>query len=534
LRLLVVEDDTHLNRSIELMLKSEGHVCDAAATGEDGIAAARTHLYDIIILDLMLPDMDGYEVVQRLRGEQVTTPILILSGLSELDSKVKGLNVGADDYLTKPFEKHELMARIRALVRRSMGYSAATDGGGGAESILAQKGEAAPWSFSMAYTPYDEEAEGIPVVSAAPRLTTPRVLSANAGHVIVIGNEKGGTGKSTTAMHLAVALLREDCRVTTIDLDRRQGTLSRYIRNRGSFAAKREIDLPIPEHHAGDLTTATPQQLEDELARLVEDCDFLVIDTPGSDTLASRIAHEWADTLVTPINDSLVDLDVLADVEGETLEVVGPSQYSEMIAEAREMKRARTEGEIDWIVVRNRLSSLDARNKRAVGEVLDRMGEQIGFRQGPGLSERVIYRELFLSGLTLLDLREAEVGLPFTMSHVAARQELRALLQAVRPAVEETDEAADDLPGISANAGDSLVTSADDGSETILDASETGAGTETPTDTMPSTDDLSPLEDAAAAPQEVPEQAAVEAATESTVDQPESAEDEPVPAESSA
>ena len=123
MRVLLVEDDAAISKSIELMLKSEGFVCDTTDLGEDGLEIGKIYDYDIIILDLMLPDIDGYEVLRRLRAARVKTPILILSGLSELDNKLKGLGFGADDYITKPFDKRELVARINAIVRRAKGHS---------------------------------------------------------------------------------------------------------------------------------------------------------------------------------------------------------------------------------------------------------------------------------------------------------------------------------------------------------------------------------------------------------------------------
>ncbi len=123
MRILLVEDDTATAKSVEMMLRSEGYVCDTTDLGEDGLEIGKLYDYDIILLDLMLPDIDGYEVLRRLRAAQVRTPILILSGLAELDAKIKGLGFGADDYLTKPFDKRELIARIQAIVRRSKGHS---------------------------------------------------------------------------------------------------------------------------------------------------------------------------------------------------------------------------------------------------------------------------------------------------------------------------------------------------------------------------------------------------------------------------
>jgi two-component system cell cycle response regulator CtrA len=123
MRVLLVEDDSATAKSIELMLKSEGYICDTTDLGEDGLEIGKLYDYDIIVLDLMLPDMDGYEVLRRLRSAKIETPVLILSGMSELDAKIKGLGFGADDYLTKPFDKRELIARIQAIVRRAKGHS---------------------------------------------------------------------------------------------------------------------------------------------------------------------------------------------------------------------------------------------------------------------------------------------------------------------------------------------------------------------------------------------------------------------------
>jgi len=123
MRVLLVEDDPTTAQSIEMMLKSEGMVVDATDLGEDGLEIGKLYDYDIIILDLMLPDIDGMEVLRRLRDARITTPVLILSGLTQAENKVKGLGTGADDYLTKPFDKSELIARIQAIVRRSKGYA---------------------------------------------------------------------------------------------------------------------------------------------------------------------------------------------------------------------------------------------------------------------------------------------------------------------------------------------------------------------------------------------------------------------------
>ncbi len=249
------------------------------------------------------------------------------------------------------------------------------------------------------------------------------------GHVIVLGNAKGGTGKSTIAMHLIVSLLCKGNKVGSIDLDSPQSTLSRYIENRRALNLQRKLDLPIPDH----LTIFNPASLEADTHRLADACDYVVIDTSGSDSASSRMVHAWADTLITPINDSFVDLDVIAAVDSETQEIIRQGHYTKLVLEARKQKASRTGGVIDWIVLRNRLSSLQARNKRCIADTLEELSTDLDFRNCPGLSDRVIYRELFRSGLTLLDLCEDGAGVSFSMSHIAARQELRALVAAIKP-----------------------------------------------------------------------------------------------------
>jgi chromosome partitioning protein len=257
--------------------------------------------------------------------------------------------------------------------------------------------------------------------------------------IIVLGNEKGGSGKSTAAMHLVIGLLRAGKKVGSIDIDSRQATLTRYLENRAVLAEKKGIDLPLPTHRliprakAGEANGATDEaeRFTAALDSLSRTCEVVVIDTPGSDDALSRLAHSCADTLITPMNDSFVDFDLLAKVDPDTHKILRPSLYSEMVWEQKKRRAMRDHGSIDWIVMRNRLGSTEAKNKRAVGEVLDALARRIGFRVAPGFGDRVIFRELFLSGLTLLDLRQPGVERNLSMSHIAARQEVRALLAAV-------------------------------------------------------------------------------------------------------
>ncbi len=263
---------------------------------------------------------------------------------------------------------------------------------------------------------------------------------AGRPHILVLGNEKGGSGKSTTAMHVTVSLLKRGLSVGCIDLDARQGTLSRQIENRRAYADSSGSELEIPSLHRVHASTAdarTRAQAEDRDAldtalRDLAACDYIVIDTPGSDNYLSRIGHASADTLITPLNDSFLDLDVLARIDVEGRAVLGPSTYSQMVWEQRQSRAKAGLKPIDWIVMRNRLSHVDARNKRDVAALLGVLAERIRFRIAPGFGERVIFRELFPKGLTLLDLRDKSPGFRLSLSHVAARQEVRDLLRSLR------------------------------------------------------------------------------------------------------
>jgi len=258
---------------------------------------------------------------------------------------------------------------------------------------------------------------------------------------IVVGNEKGGSGKSTTVMHLAVALLRRGRRVAVADLDARQGTITRYFENRRRHVAEGERNLPMPE-----LLTLRPEDgggdeegIEALLAGVLDDVaqrhDVLIVDTPGSDTAMSRLAHSFADILVTPMNDSFIDLDVLARLDAKTMAIQGPSHYAELVWSQRITRARRGPGNVqptDWVVMRNRMGFTESKNKREIDRLVGELAKRIGFRIVPGFGERVIFRELFHQGMTLMDVAEAEGRGALSMSHVAARQEVRQLLEALR------------------------------------------------------------------------------------------------------
>jgi chromosome partitioning protein len=257
-------------------------------------------------------------------------------------------------------------------------------------------------------------------------------------HIFVIGNEKGGAGKTTCCIHLIVGLLEAGHKVASIDTDSRQHSLTNYINNRKAYNSKNHdqqvmmpVNFHIPESKQPTITQKNEEEkilLEQALETAANEADFIVVDTPGSCTFLSKLAHSYADTIITPINDSFFDVDVMAKINPDDLSIVSPSIYSEMIWEQKMQRAKRDKGTIEWIVIRNRLSNLDAVNKRNVSKVLQALSERISFKVIQGFSERVIFRELFLQGLTLLDLTKANHGKLFSLSHVAARQELRDFL----------------------------------------------------------------------------------------------------------
>jgi len=452
LRALIIDDDPAVQKSVELILRSAKIASRAVGSGDAGLQAALRKPFDIILLDLTLPDTEGLALLQKLRHAGCQTPILILSGSEARNDRIESLGVGADDYLSKPFDKDELVARIRAIVRRSGHADVPQKRAALTGDIIVRRGAAQPWSFDVAYappgTPTPSEAAGGRVPGRRIELrgeTLPAPPPVNSGEdadtapwahienakVIVLGNAKGGTGKSTTAMHLIVALLLDGHRVGSLDLDADQGSLTRYIQNRRAYAERHGIDLPLPEHRTLSAVTASGHELAAALETLDKTCDHILVDTPGHIAARSLQAHGHADVLITPINDSFMDLDILARFDAESGKMTGPSHYSELVTEARRQRLENAASPIDWLVIRNRLSSLDARNKRRVADALPQAAKKLDFRVGPGLSERVIYRELFLSGLTLWDIERPDVESEFTLSHVAARQELRALLDAL-------------------------------------------------------------------------------------------------------
>jgi chromosome partitioning protein len=270
---------------------------------------------------------------------------------------------------------------------------------------------------------------------------------SGSAHVVVLGNEKGGSGKSTIALHIAVALLKAGQRVATIDLDCRQRSFTHYIENRRAWAGRTGCALELPRHCSIDLggsmqiadnESAEFAQFSAAVSAVERSYDFIVIDTPGTDSYLMRLAHAMADTLVTPMNDSFMDFDVLGAMDPETYVVTGASHYAEMVGDFRRNRRQLDGVSTDWVVVRNRLSMHGSRNKQLVADGLNDLSFRLGFRSIDGLAERAVYRELFPRGLTALDdLDQATLGTRPSPAHIAARKEVTSLLSQLKLPLDE-------------------------------------------------------------------------------------------------
>ena len=257
--------------------------------------------------------------------------------------------------------------------------------------------------------------------------------------IITLASPKGGTGKSTTAVLLAVGFAKLGHRVGSIDLDGRQGTMSHYLANRAFVMEETGRDLGMVRHRSvqrseqvnRDLAEHEEDLMFGEALADLADCAYVVIDTPGHDCHLARTGCVRADTLITPLNDSLLDIAILTRIDRIKREVLGPSEYCKLVWQENDRRVAVGGRPIDWIVMRNRLAHVDTHNNREISGLLRQLAQRIGFRLAPGLSERVVFRELFHKGLTLLDIPEDETEGRIQSSHVHARQEVEELLRAV-------------------------------------------------------------------------------------------------------
>ncbi len=258
-------------------------------------------------------------------------------------------------------------------------------------------------------------------------------------HVIVISNEKGGTGKSTVSMHLAIKLMQENFKVAVVDTDGRQGTLTHYIENRKRFCKESGISLPVPE-----LLTISPVEKIEQvgehqkeaaslIAALLPEFDAVIIDTPGNKNYLFETAHQFADTLITPISDSLIDLNVISEIDFTRPEERHAGRYAQYIWDVKKQLAQRGHPMLNWIVVGNKVSALNSRNKNQVFGYLEKAAKTYGFRVAPAIRDRVIYKELFLQGLTVLDLNHQALKCRLSVSHIAAKQEIRSLAEFICP-----------------------------------------------------------------------------------------------------
>ena len=264
-------------------------------------------------------------------------------------------------------------------------------------------------------------------------------MTEKKAHVIVVSNEKGGTGKSTLSMHLAIKLMQEGFNVATVDMDGRQGTLSYYIINREKFCKDNDIKLIMPK-----LITYLPmsdytkidnhtQTVKDELNQLKKEYDAIIIDTPGNKNYLFEEAHLHADTLITPISDSLIDLNVLSEIDPNKPDYKHAGHYARFVWEIKKKLAAQGKPLLNWIVVGNKISSLNSHNKKQVFEYLNSAAKIYGFRVAENIKDRVIYKELFLQGLTVLDINHQVLKYRLSLSHIAAKQEIRDLAEFICP-----------------------------------------------------------------------------------------------------
>jgi chromosome partitioning protein len=248
---------------------------------------------------------------------------------------------------------------------------------------------------------------------------------------------------------LAVQLLYQGYNVATIDTDSRQQTLTHYVKNRRNWARKNAARIPHTTHYHLPIAKADSQKEREKIefslfrqaiGEVEKHADFLIVDTPGFDTHLTRLSHALADTLVTPVNDSLIDLDVLADIDPVTLEIRAINHYARLVQQSRKERLALDGRTIDWVIVRNRIASISSRNMRNVQSAIERISGRLGCRMAEGIAERVAFRSLFSTGLTVFDPASDEVLAGGGVSQISARQEYRKLVDALNLPVRERIE----------------------------------------------------------------------------------------------
>lgn len=408
MNILLFQDAGHLTQRLIEFLEGRGHavtqVRDLKALRRVGRAAD----FDVLLLDMHIATFDPMAFLEsQCRFGQAGRTIL-LSLDENLCGEVFRLGIAEENVIGDAPDLSsvaEIVERIGQADGSEPDDTSEPDEASGAED--------------------DREAESTARVKPDPQ------NRVSNGRVVVVASHKGGTGKSTVSMHLVAGFMQQGLSVACVDLDQSQLSLTRFLENRGGFARSHDIELSMPAHIAPVWSEGDLEVLQKSLLDLRRRRDIVVVDCPAGYAQGTRVAIGLADVLITPINDSFIDLDLLAVLEPKTLAFRRLGPFGEAVADARRRVGQVERSALDWIVLRNRLTSLGAHNKEQMADALTSLSERLDFRQGEGLSERVIYRELFLEGLTLLDLRQVGLERRLSLSHVAARQELRSLLELI-------------------------------------------------------------------------------------------------------
>jgi chromosome partitioning protein len=404
MQILLIHDVEVQSRRLVELLEGRGHAVTLARNVRGLRQAGRVMDYDLLLLDMRIASFDPMAFLesQHRFGQVGRTALLALP--DGLGAKVRRLGIAEQNCV---IDASDLPAILEIADRVEQGEASDSDDAPAPDATQAAEA----------------------VVQHGPKPRGARPL----GKVVVVASHKGGTGKSTVSMHLVVGLMQRGLEVACVDLDQSQLSLTRFLENRGSFSRLQIVDLSMPAHLAPIWDEGNLEPLRHSLMELRRLRDVVIIDCPAGYSVSTRLAIGLADKLVTPINDSFVDLDLLAVLEPKTLAFRRLGPFGQGVEEARERHCHTGGGELDWIVLRNRLTTLEAHNKARLADALAALSDRLDFRQGQGLSERVIYRELFLEGLTLLDLRHEGVERRLSLSQVAARQELRNLLELIAP-----------------------------------------------------------------------------------------------------
>ena len=405
---LIICDSTRVLHNLSAVFMERGDSITLIREKNDVFVAGKMFLYDLLIVDMHFQDFDALDFLERHCESEGPIPTIVLSATPSQAHSLWSLGFREDFIVPDPQDTHAIIRLVSRIGAR-----------------LAREKNHAP-------DPHQDAPDRLePLEGATGPLASATTLPW-CPPVIVVAGHKGGTGKSTVAMHLIAGLLNEGYKVSSFDLDHPQISLTRYLENRRNYALEFGADLPMPDHRTLMPDGCSPDQLKSQILAARAAADVVVVDCAAGQTPRCAVAIELASCLVTVINDSFVDLDLIARVNPTDMTLNRLGIFGQHVAAIRKRRRFLGEPELRWLLLRNRLSTIEARNKVAMSEALDALAPRVGFTKGQGLSERVIYRELFLKGLTLYDLRQEGVDERMSLSHVGARQELRTFLDEIR------------------------------------------------------------------------------------------------------